>query len=123
MARLRLRSTPVGDVLLIHPKGGYDDRAAAFASGITEDPLHTLVVVDLPADALVTEWEGVARLLSSPGTAARAWSSAGAPATTSAPPAASWPNASNARCSPRTATSSRPSPAGCSYRVTTVPPG
>lgn len=66
MARLRLRSTPVGDVLLIHPKGRYDDRAAAFASGIAEDPLHTLVVVDLPADALVTEWEGVARLLSSP---------------------------------------------------------
>ncbi|MGR3867166.1 hypothetical protein ACUXZZ_01115 [Streptomyces graminifolii] len=66
MARLRLRSTPVGDVLLIHPKGRYDDRAAAFASGITEDPLHTLVVVDLPADALVAEWEGVARLLSSP---------------------------------------------------------
>ena len=66
MARLRLRSTPVGDVLLIHPKGRYDDRAAAFASGIAEDPLHTLVVVDLPADALVPEWEGVARLLSSP---------------------------------------------------------
>ncbi|MFJ8141432.1 hypothetical protein [Streptomyces sp. NPDC096013] len=66
MARLRLRSTPVGDVLLIHPKGRYDDRAAAFASGIAEDPLHTLVVVDLPADALATEWEGVARLLSSP---------------------------------------------------------
>ncbi len=58
MARLRLRSTPVGDVLLIHPKGRYDDRAAAFASGIAEDPLHTLVVVDLPADALATEWEG-----------------------------------------------------------------
>ncbi len=58
MARLRLRSTPVGDVLLIHPKGRYDDRAAAFASGIAEDPLHTLVVVDLPADALATEWGG-----------------------------------------------------------------
>ncbi|MFF2428105.1 hypothetical protein [Streptomyces mirabilis] len=54
----------MGDALLIHPKGRYDDRAAAFAAGIAEDPLHTLVVVDLPADALATEWEAVARLLS-----------------------------------------------------------
>ncbi|MFJ9900783.1 hypothetical protein ACIQPR_46415 [Streptomyces sp. NPDC091280] len=65
MSRLRLRSTPVGDALLIHPKGRYDDRAAAFAAGIVPDPHHTLVVVDLPADALATEWEAVARLLSS----------------------------------------------------------
>ncbi|MFG2960344.1 hypothetical protein ACGF5O_42300 [Streptomyces sp. NPDC048291] len=65
MARLRLRSTPVGDALLIHPKGRFDDRAAAFAGGITEDPLHTLAVVDLPGGALATEWESVARLLSS----------------------------------------------------------
>ncbi|MFI1561620.1 hypothetical protein ACH4ZX_00890 [Streptomyces sp. NPDC020490] len=65
MSRLRLRSTPVGDALLIHPRGRFDDRAAAFAGGIAEDPYHTLVVVDLPADALATEWESVARLLSS----------------------------------------------------------
>ncbi|MFJ9564786.1 hypothetical protein ACIRQQ_32715 [Streptomyces fuscichromogenes] len=65
MARLRLRSTPVGDALLIHPRGRFDDRAAAFAGGIAEDPLHTLAVVDLPGDAIATEWEAVARLLSS----------------------------------------------------------
>ncbi|GGN05943.1 hypothetical protein [Streptomyces fuscichromogenes] len=65
MARLRLRSTPVGDALLIHPRGRFDDRAAAFADGIAEDPLHTLAVVDLPGDAIATEWEAVARLLSS----------------------------------------------------------
>ncbi|MEU5095076.1 hypothetical protein [Streptomyces sp. NPDC020996] len=65
MSRLRLRSTPVGDALVIHPRGRFDDRAAAFAGGIAEDPYHTLVVVDVPADALATEWESVARLLSS----------------------------------------------------------
>ncbi|MEU2336364.1 hypothetical protein ABZ608_22660 [Streptomyces sp. NPDC013172] len=64
MARLRLRSTPVGEALLIHPRGRFDDRAAAFAGGIAGDPLHTLAVVDLPADALATEGEAVARLLS-----------------------------------------------------------
>ncbi|MFF7472441.1 hypothetical protein [Streptomyces sp. NPDC008092] len=64
MARLRLRSTLVGDALLIHPKGRFDDRAAAFAGGIAEDPLHTLAVVDLPGGSLATEWEAVARLLS-----------------------------------------------------------
>ncbi|MGW3121599.1 hypothetical protein ACWDBW_31355 [Streptomyces sp. NPDC001107] len=65
MGRLRLRSTPAGDALVIHPKGGYDDRAAAFARGIADDPHHTVAVVDLPADAVATEWESVARLLSS----------------------------------------------------------
>ncbi|MCS0603755.1 hypothetical protein NX794_21415, partial [Streptomyces sp. LP11] len=65
MGRLRLRSTRVGDALLIHPKGRFDERAAAFAEGITGDPGHTLVVVDLPAGALATEWEAVAKLLSS----------------------------------------------------------
>lgn len=65
MGRIRLRSTPVGDVLVIHPKGRYDDRAASFAGGITADPHHTVAVVDLPSDAVATEWESVARLLSS----------------------------------------------------------
>ncbi|MFI5887524.1 hypothetical protein [Streptomyces sp. NPDC051554] len=64
MGRLRLRAIPVGDALLIHPKGRFDDRAAAFAGGIAEDPHHTVVVVDLPADALAEEWMSVARLLS-----------------------------------------------------------
>ena len=64
VGRLRLRAIPVGDALLIHPKGRFDDRAAAFAGGIAEDPHHTLVVVDLPADALAEEWMQVARLLS-----------------------------------------------------------
>ncbi|WP_217561839.1 hypothetical protein [Streptomyces sp. GbtcB6] len=54
----------MGDALLIHPKGRYDDRAAAFAGGIAEDPLHTLAVVDLPGSSLATEWQAVARLLS-----------------------------------------------------------
>ncbi|MEU6028852.1 hypothetical protein ABZ825_17860 [Streptomyces tauricus] len=64
MGRLRLRSTSVGDTLLIHPRGRFDDRAAAFAAGLAADPRHTLVVVDLPAGALTTEWESVTRLLS-----------------------------------------------------------
>ncbi|MFD4879884.1 hypothetical protein ACFWOB_41890 [Streptomyces sp. NPDC058420] len=64
MGRLRLRAIPAGDALLIHPKGRFDDRAAAFAGGIAEDPHHTVVVVDLPADALAEEWMSVARLLS-----------------------------------------------------------
>ncbi|MDC2959601.1 hypothetical protein PO587_34765 [Streptomyces gilvifuscus] len=64
MGGLRLRSTPVGDVLLIHPKGRFDDRAAAFAGGLAEDPRRTLVVVDLPADVLAAQWQAVARLLS-----------------------------------------------------------
>lgn len=64
MTRLRLRSTLTGETLLIHPRGRFDDRAAAFAAGIAPDPLHTLAVVDLPADALTTAWEAVARLLS-----------------------------------------------------------
>ncbi|MEU2424747.1 hypothetical protein ABZ619_27625 [Streptomyces sp. NPDC007851] len=64
MARLRLRSTLVGETLLIHPKGRFDDRAAAFAGGIAPDPLHTLAVVDLPGGSPATEWEAVARLLS-----------------------------------------------------------
>ncbi|WP_150133790.1 hypothetical protein [Streptomyces hyaluromycini] len=54
----------MGDALLIHPKGRFDDRAAAFAGGIAEDPLHTLAVVDLPGSSLATEWQAVARLLS-----------------------------------------------------------
>lgn len=64
VGRLRLRAIPVGDALLIHPKGRFDDRAAAFAGGIAEDPHHTVVVVDLPGDALTEEWMSVARLLS-----------------------------------------------------------
>ncbi|MFI8231066.1 hypothetical protein ACIGDI_19725 [Streptomyces sp. NPDC085900] len=64
MGGLRLRSTPVGNVLLIHPKGRFDDRAAAFAGGLAEDPRRTLVVVDLPADVLAAQWQAVARLLS-----------------------------------------------------------
>ncbi|MGW3142943.1 hypothetical protein [Streptomyces sp. NPDC001139] len=65
MGGLRLRTTPVGDVLLIHPKGRFDDRAAAFAGGLARDPRRTLVVVDLPADVLADQWQAVARLLSS----------------------------------------------------------
>ncbi|MFJ9721792.1 hypothetical protein ACIRP3_03500 [Streptomyces sp. NPDC101209] len=65
MGGLRLRTTPVGDVLLIHPKGRFDDRAAAFAGGLARDPRRTLVVVDLPADVLAEQWPAVARLLSS----------------------------------------------------------
>ncbi|MEW1773100.1 hypothetical protein [Streptomyces sp. NPDC086777] len=54
----------MGDALLIHPRDRFDERAAAFAGGIAEDPLHTLAVVDLPGDAVATEWAAVARLLS-----------------------------------------------------------
>ncbi|MER5780070.1 hypothetical protein ABT144_38380, partial [Streptomyces sp. NPDC002039] len=62
--RLRLRATPVGDAVLVHPKGRLDERAAAFAGGLAHDPQHTLVVVDLPAGALADGWAAVARLLS-----------------------------------------------------------
>ncbi|MCX4460792.1 hypothetical protein OG585_49610 (plasmid) [Streptomyces sp. NBC_01340] len=65
MSRLRLRATPVGDALLVHPKGHLDERAAGFAGGLGRDPQHTLVVVDLPAGVLADEWRTVARLLSS----------------------------------------------------------
>ncbi|MGW5651280.1 hypothetical protein [Streptomyces humi] len=54
----------MGETLLIHPKGRFDHRAAAFAGGIAPDPLHTLAVVDLPGSSPATEWEAVARLLS-----------------------------------------------------------
>ncbi|MFJ6703751.1 MULTISPECIES: hypothetical protein [unclassified Streptomyces] len=64
MSRLRLRATPVGGALLVHPKGQLDERAAGFAEGLSDDPQHTLVVVDLPAGVLADEWAAVARLLS-----------------------------------------------------------
>ncbi|MFJ5810908.1 hypothetical protein [Streptomyces sp. NPDC093093] len=62
--RLRLRATPVGDAILVHPKGRLDERAADFAGGLARDPQHTLVVVDLPAGVLADEWAAVAKLLS-----------------------------------------------------------
>ncbi|MFJ9351303.1 hypothetical protein [Streptomyces sp. NPDC101237] len=65
MSRLRLRTTRVGNALLVHPRGHFDERAAGFAEGLSHDPGHTLVVVDLPAGALADEWRTVARLLSS----------------------------------------------------------
>ncbi|MER6536471.1 hypothetical protein ABT215_22200 [Streptomyces sp900105755] len=65
MSRLRLRATPVGDALLVHPKGHLDERAVGFAEGLSRDPQHTLVVVDLPTGVLSDEWGAVARLLSS----------------------------------------------------------
>ncbi|MFQ3562238.1 hypothetical protein QZN11_36315 [Streptomyces gramineus] len=65
MSRLRLRTTRVGNALLVHPRGHLDERAAGFAEGLSHDPGHTLVVVDLPAGALADEWRTVARLLSS----------------------------------------------------------
>nr|WSX75671.1 hypothetical protein OH826_18425 [Streptomyces sp. NBC_00899] len=65
MGRLRLRATPVGDAVLIHPRERIDARAAGFAGGLARDPQHTLVVVDLPAGALAEEWPAVARVLSS----------------------------------------------------------
>jgi hypothetical protein len=65
VSRLRLRATPVGDALLVHPKGHLDERAAGFAGGLSHDPQHTLVVVDLPVGVLADEWRAVARLLSS----------------------------------------------------------
>ncbi|WP_405914817.1 hypothetical protein [Streptomyces sp. NBC_00728] len=65
MNRLRLHATPVGDALLVHPKGHLDKRAAGFAEGLSRDPQHTLVVVDLPAGVLADEWRAVAKLLSS----------------------------------------------------------
>ncbi|MFJ5639724.1 hypothetical protein [Streptomyces sp. NPDC093223] len=64
MSRLRLRATPVGGALLVHPRGQLDERAAGFAEGLSDDPQHTLVVVDLPAGVLADEWAAVARLLS-----------------------------------------------------------
>ncbi|MEV7325858.1 hypothetical protein [Streptomyces sp. NPDC093970] len=66
MSRLRLRATPVGDALLVHPRGRVDERAADFAGGLARDPHHTLVVVDLPAGSLADEWRAVAKILSSP---------------------------------------------------------
>ncbi|MFD7794968.1 hypothetical protein [Streptomyces sp. NPDC059759] len=65
MGRLKLRATPVGDALLVHPKGRLDERAAGFAGGLARDQRHTLVVVDLPAQVLADEWEAVAKVLSS----------------------------------------------------------
>lgn len=65
MSKLRLRATPVGDALLVHPRGHLDPRAAGFARGLSRDPQHTLVVVDLPAGVLADEWRSVAKLLSS----------------------------------------------------------
>ncbi|WP_327425555.1 hypothetical protein OG763_44725 (plasmid) [Streptomyces sp. NBC_01230] len=65
MSKLRLRATPVGDALLVHPKGHIDARAAGFAGGLSRDPHHTLVVVDLPAGVLADEWPSVAKVLSS----------------------------------------------------------
>ncbi|MFG3165562.1 hypothetical protein [Streptomyces sp. NPDC048200] len=65
MGRLKLRATPVGGALLVHPKGRLDERAAGFAGGLARDPQHTLVVVDLPAQVLADEWEAVAKVLSS----------------------------------------------------------
>lgn len=65
VGRLRLRATPVGDAVLIHPRERIDARAAGFAGGLARDPQHTLVVVDLPAGALAEEWPAVARVLSS----------------------------------------------------------
>ncbi|WP_195911301.1 hypothetical protein [Streptomyces kaniharaensis] len=60
--RLRLRAGD-GGALLIHPKGGPDGRAVAFARGLARDERHILVVVDLPAGAAEREWTAVARLL------------------------------------------------------------
>ncbi|MFD0276379.1 hypothetical protein ACFVHB_21090 [Kitasatospora sp. NPDC127111] len=60
--RLRLRAGD-GGALLIHPKGGPDGRAVAFARGLARDERHTLVVVDLAAGAAEREWTAVARLL------------------------------------------------------------
>ncbi|MER7752801.1 hypothetical protein [Kitasatospora sp. NPDC097643] len=60
--RLRLRAG-VGGTLLIHPRGGPDGRAVAFARGLARDERHTLVVVDLPAGAGERDWTAVARLL------------------------------------------------------------
>ncbi|MEU8788312.1 hypothetical protein [Streptomyces sp. NPDC048643] len=65
MGKLRLRATPVGDALLVHPKDRFDERAAVFARGLAHDPQHTLAVVDLPAEMLADEWAAVAKVLSS----------------------------------------------------------
>ncbi|MFF0410526.1 hypothetical protein ACFYUY_08805 [Kitasatospora sp. NPDC004745] len=60
--RLRLRAAASG-ALLIHPKGEPDHRAVEFARCLAPDDRHTLVVVDLPAEAVEREWQAVARLL------------------------------------------------------------
>ncbi|MFF0183330.1 hypothetical protein [Streptomyces sp. NPDC005244] len=65
MGKLRLRATPVGDALLVHPKDRLDERAAGFAGGLARDPRHTLVVVDLPSRVIADEWAAVAKVLSS----------------------------------------------------------
>ncbi|MCG6495626.1 hypothetical protein [Kitasatospora sp. A2-31] len=61
--RLRLTAAAEGGALLVHPKGRPDERAMAFVRGLARDDLHTLVVVDLPDDAVGTAWPSVARLL------------------------------------------------------------
>ena len=58
-----LRCRPAGNALLIHPKGGPDPQALAFAAGLAADHQHTLVVVDLPFGALDDAGERIARLL------------------------------------------------------------
>ena len=60
-----LRCRPAGNALLIHPKGGPDPQALAFAAGLAADHQHTLVVVDLPFGALDDAGERIARLLAS----------------------------------------------------------
>ncbi|MFD3583841.1 hypothetical protein [Streptomyces sp. NPDC058683] len=61
--RAGLRTRPAGDALLVHRKGGLDPAALAFAGTLAPDPLHQLVVVDLPFDATAREWEAVPRAL------------------------------------------------------------
>ncbi|MGW1874399.1 hypothetical protein [Streptomyces sp. NPDC001975] len=61
--RAGLRTRPAGDALLVHRKGGLDPAALTFAGTLAPDPLHQLVVVDLPFDATAREWEAVPRAL------------------------------------------------------------
>ncbi|MHA6757440.1 type VII secretion protein EccB [Streptacidiphilus sp. PAMC 29251] len=69
---LPLRLRQAGDAMLVHPKGGADPQALAFAQRLASDTQHTLVVVDLPFGALEPHWQQLARLLDGlPGTSLR----------------------------------------------------
>ncbi|MGW6911551.1 hypothetical protein [Streptomyces sp. NPDC054940] len=62
-SRAALECRSIGGALLVHPAGKVNPQLHAFAGGLAHDPEHTLVVVDLPEDPPVEDWESVASLL------------------------------------------------------------
>ncbi|MET9914411.1 hypothetical protein ABZZ74_48270 [Streptomyces sp. NPDC006476] len=61
-----LRCRPVGNALLIHPKGEPAEQTMRFVEGLAPDSRNILVVLDLPShSSLDLEWDAVARFLAS----------------------------------------------------------